>query len=379
MSKDAVSRHVSGGHISELIALAADAERSARADTLLDRIEDLQARTLAILEASEETREHGTALSAIREARRNLELIGEVTKKLNRTPTLNLHLNAEWIELRTVILEALAPHLEARESVLRAIERAGNGRWTLAAISGSPSTAVAFAEELGIFPDPWQHDLLRSQSGRTLLNCSRQSGKSTMAALIGLHRALYHPGSLVLILAPAERQAKETFSKVADLYRKAGHSTPPDSSRKLGLELEGGSRIEALPGSERTVRGFSGVDLLILDEAARVDDGLYYATRPMLAVSGGALIMLSSPAGRRGVFFEEWTEGAGWERYEVPAAECPRITPAFLEEERRSLPRRVFDQEYNCVFNEVDDAAFAYDDVAAAITADVTPLFGEAG
>src|SRR5215213_5908236 len=67
VSKDAISRHVSGGHISELIALAADAERSAQADTLLDRIEDLQARTLAILEASEETREHGTALDELRE------------------------------------------------------------------------------------------------------------------------------------------------------------------------------------------------------------------------------------------------------------------------------------------------------------------------
>jgi hypothetical protein len=128
LSKTAVSRHVTGGHISELLSLAADAKRSAQADTLLDRIEDLQARTLAILEASEETREHGTALSAIREARRNLELIGEVTKELNRTPTLNLHLNAEWIELRTAIVEALEPHLEARESVLRAIERAGNDR-----------------------------------------------------------------------------------------------------------------------------------------------------------------------------------------------------------------------------------------------------------
>jgi predicted transcriptional regulator len=128
LSKTAVSRHVTGGHISELLSLADDAERSAQADTLLDRIEDLQARTLAILESTEETREHGTALSAIREARRNLELIGEVTKELNRTPTLNLHLNAEWIELRTAIVEALEPHLEARESVLRAIERAGNDR-----------------------------------------------------------------------------------------------------------------------------------------------------------------------------------------------------------------------------------------------------------
>src|SRR5829696_4789218 len=127
LSSTAVSRHVTGGHISELIALAADAERLARADTLLDRVENLQARTLAILEASEETREHGTALSAIREARRNLELIGEVTKELNRAPTLNLHLNAEWIEIRTAILHALEPYSEARESVLRAIGSVRNG------------------------------------------------------------------------------------------------------------------------------------------------------------------------------------------------------------------------------------------------------------
>jgi hypothetical protein len=127
LSSTAVSRHVTGGHISELIALAADAERSARADTLLDRIEDLQARTLAILETSEETREHGTALSAVREARRNLELIGEVTRELDRTPILNIHLNAEWIELRTAILRALEPHPEARESFLMALTSVSNG------------------------------------------------------------------------------------------------------------------------------------------------------------------------------------------------------------------------------------------------------------
>src|SRR5215211_8078589 len=128
LSKTAVSRHVTGGHISELLSLAADAERAARADSLLDRIEDLQARTLAILEASEETREHGTALSAIREARRNLELIGEVTKELDRTPSFNLHLNPEWLEIRTAIVVALDPHPEAKDAVVRAIESVGNGR-----------------------------------------------------------------------------------------------------------------------------------------------------------------------------------------------------------------------------------------------------------
>jgi hypothetical protein len=127
VSKDAVSRHVSGGHISELIALAADAERAAQADTLLDRIEALQSRTLAILEATEETSEHRIALAAIGEARRNLELIGEVTKELDRTPTFNLHLNPEWIELRTVIVQALEPHPEARQSFLQALGSVGNG------------------------------------------------------------------------------------------------------------------------------------------------------------------------------------------------------------------------------------------------------------
>ena len=208
------------------------------------------------------------------------------------------------------------------------------------------------------------------------MNCCRQSGKSTTAGVIALHRALYHPGSLVLILAPAERQAKETFGKVAQAYHRLGHSVTPDSYRKLGMQLANGSRIEALPGSEKTIRGFSGVDLLVLDEASRVEDGLYFAVRPMLAVSGGALIMLSTPAGRRGVFFEEWTEGVGWERYAVPAEECPRISEAFLEEERRSLPRRVFDQEYRCVFTETEDAVFSVEDVAGALDPSVTPLFG---
>jgi hypothetical protein len=237
---------------------------------------------------------------------------------------------------------------------------------------------VAFARALGLEPDPWQEDLLRSTSDRVLLNCCRQSGKSTMAALIALHRALFRPDSLCLILAPAQRQAKETFGKVADMYRRLGHSVVPDSYRKLGMQLTNGSRIEALPGTEKTIRGFSGVDLLIMDEAARVDDGLYFAVRPMISVSRGSLLMLSTPAGRRGIFFEEWTEGLGWQRFEITAEECPRISETFLAEERRSLPARIYRQEYECSFEDVEDAVFAYEDVQAAISTEVTPLFGEA-
>jgi Terminase large subunit, T4likevirus-type, N-terminal len=238
---------------------------------------------------------------------------------------------------------------------------------------------VSFAERLGLEPDPWQEQLLRSTSERVLLNCCRQSGKSTMTAVIALHRALYHPGSLILCLAPALRQSQELFGKVLGFYRDLGRLVKSAAERKLSLELENGSRIVTLPGSEKTIRGFSGTSLLVLDEAARIEDELYFAVRPMLAVSGGALMMLSTPYGKRGVFYEEWTGGHGWERYEVPANQCPRISEGFLEEERASLPPFIFRQEYECSFEETEDRVFTTDLIDRALTDEVKPLFGMGG
>jgi Terminase large subunit, T4likevirus-type, N-terminal len=235
---------------------------------------------------------------------------------------------------------------------------------------------AAFARVLELEPDGWQEELLRSTSDRVLLNCSRQSGKSTMTAVIALHRALYHPGSLILCLAPALRQSQELFGKVLGFYRDLGRPVTPQAERKLSLELENGSRIVTLPGSEKTIRGFSGTSLLVLDEAARVEDGLYFAVRPMLAVSGGALMMLTTPYGKRGVFYEEWTGGRGWERYEVPASECPRIPPEFLEQERATLPPFIHRQEYECSFEETEDQVFTTDLIDRAVTDEVQPLFG---
>jgi hypothetical protein len=236
---------------------------------------------------------------------------------------------------------------------------------------------VSFAESLGVVPDDWQRDLLRSASDRILLNCSRQSGKSTISAILALHRALYYPGSLVL--APALRQSQELFSKLGEFYSALGEPLKKYGERRLSLELTNGSRVVTLPGTERTIRGYSGADLLLVDEAARVDDELYFSIRPMLAVSSGSLILASTPYGKRGAFHEEWTEGSGWQRFEIPATRVPRISEEFLAEERRSLPARVFRQEYLCSFEDTDDAVFSFEDVTGAITEEVTPLFGIEG
>ncbi len=251
-------------------------------------------------------------------------------------------------------------------------------RLALAADLAMSLDPVRLSQTVGIDPDPWQARLLRSTSRRLLLNCSRQSGKSTTTGVLALHTALYDPGALVLLLSPGERQSGELFRKCLAVYRALGKPVPARSIGALHMELENGSRIVALPGKEETTRSFSGVALLAIDEAARVPDDLYKSVRPMLAVSGGRLICMSTPFGKRGFFYESWISEEAWERFEIPAAQCPRIPLSFLAEEKRVLGPWWFEQEYCCTFGETTGQVFSYDDVMASVSPDVAPLFAPA-
>lgn len=229
----------------------------------------------------------------------------------------------------------------------------------------------------GLSPDPWQRSLFASTSRRVLLLCSRQSGKSTSTAAMVLAECLNTPKTLVLLVCPAERQSKEyLYDKVKPLYAAADSPVGLVGESTLHLEFTNGSRILALPGNTKTLRGYSGASLIVLDEAAQIPDALYYTLRPMLAVSGGKLLGMSTPFGKRGWFFEEYTEGGDdWDRVKITADQCPRITPEFLEEERRRLPKAWYDSEYMCVFSETVDSVFAYSDIQAALSNEVEPLF----
>jgi hypothetical protein len=239
--------------------------------------------------------------------------------------------------------------------------------------------SVTFARSLGVDPDPWQQELLLSTEKRIILNCSRQSGKSTITAILALHHALNNFASLVLILSPSQRQSAELFKKVMGFYVDLGRPIVSETETALTLQLTNKSRIVSLPGKEKTVRGYSGVSLLIIDEAAQVDDDLYYSVRPMLAVSQGRLILLSTPFGKRGFFFKEWSESEAWKKIKITAWECPRIAPKFLEEERLAFGEWWFRQEYECEFSENVDAYFSYEEIRDSISADVKPLFAPDG
>lgn len=222
---------------------------------------------------------------------------------------------------------------------------------------------VIMAKNAGIELDPWQARLVRSKASRILVNCSRQSGKSTTVSIVADHTAFYEDDSPILLLSPSLRQSIELFRKCLDVYRALDKPVPADSENKLSLELENGSRIISLPGKEGTVRGISKVKLLIIDESSRVPDELYKSVRPMLAVSGGRLIQMSTPFGTRGFFYEAYKNRKNWDYYEVPATDCPRITPEFLEEEKKEMGEFWFNQEYMCQFMDSVSSAFRSEDI----------------
>ena len=197
-----------------------------------------------------------------------------------------------------------------------------NAPWLVEAFDG-----VAFARRnLGFEPDAQQRLILGKRVRRGLLNCSRQWGKSTVAAAKAVHLAAITPGSLVLVVSPSARQSAEFVRKAGGFVQCLGIRQRGDGDNENSLALPNGARIVGLPSTEGTVRGFSAVSLILIDEAARVSDDLYKAVRPMLAVGGGDLWLMSTPAGKRGFFYEEWANGGErWERVSVKAEECERI------------------------------------------------------
>jgi hypothetical protein len=231
------------------------------------------------------------------------------------------------------------------------------------------------AADVGLVLDDWQAALMRSTAPRVLLCCARQTGKSTVASLMAISTATMQAGALVLLVSPSQRQSGELFRTLMRYLRTLPGASEIRAESALRVELANGSRIVALPGDERTIRGFAGAALIVLDEAARVEDKLLGAIRPMLATSQGRLIALSTPAGKRGFFYEAWHGDKSWHRVRVPASECPRITKQFLDEELRELGLQRFAEEYNLEFIEDGDQVIRTEFFERAISREVSRLW----
>jgi Terminase large subunit, T4likevirus-type, N-terminal len=233
---------------------------------------------------------------------------------------------------------------------------------------------LAFWRAAGIGePLPWQERALASEAPMQLYNCARQSGKSQVAAALAVHKVLYTPDTLVLMVSRTLDHSGELFMRALKLYRNVGRPVAATSETALSLTLENGSRIVARPGaSDVSVRGYTA-DLLLVDEAARVSNDLYVSATPALARTGGRIVALSTPFGSRGWFYEEWRGDEGWDRYRITADDLPHdwYLPSkdeFLARERRRLGEWWFRQEYFAEFLDAQTQAFRREDIEAAFS-----------
>ena len=241
---------------------------------------------------------------------------------------------------------------------------------TPAQITSYPADPCEFAANCLHFElDDLQSEILRNPSRRVILNCTRQWGKSTLAAIKALHHALCNPGTLTCVACPSARQSAELVRKIARFAATLGIARRGDGANDISLVFPNGSRVVGLPGRESTVRGFSSVSLLIVDEASYVPEEIYHALRPMLAtVPDNQIWLISTPGERQGFFFDTWlSAGAEWTKIAVPGDQCKRIPPEFLAEERQRMPEQKFRKEYLCQFVDSEDAVFSSDLVRAAV------------
>lgn len=219
-------------------------------------------------------------------------------------------------------------------------------------------------------PDPWQRDVLSDPCSDWILNCSRQSGKSTVAEAQAVWEAQC-AGSFVLVVSASEAQAYEFFARTLKCYNRLRVVEPIEEPTKSQLLLSNGGRILALPNNEKTVRVYSNVGRIIIDEASRVPDTLYGAVSPMLAVAKGRKTLLSTPFGKRGFFYKAWTEGIGWRRKKIPWNLCPRISKSFIESELREHGQLWVEQEYECQFLDLVSGIFDVEAFAGLVDSSV--------
>jgi hypothetical protein len=262
-----------------------------------------------------------------------------------------------------------------------------------------------YVRSVGLEPFEWQIEATNPSSNRLLLLAARQSGKSTIVGGPALGQAKHFPRSLALIICPAQDQSKELVKKIEAYMRFDPELPRLRFDNVFEKEFVNGSRIVALPGSERSIRGYSGPRTILIDEAARVEDATFAAAGPMMIGANTRLTLLSTAQGKRGFFWRAWnsTDGewtkimvtVGWwvtdggelvpapsieeikSRYAPPGAKVwysPRHTKEECQSQLDLNGIWWYRQELQCVFHDDAAGVFSMEAFRAALDPELAPM-----
>jgi hypothetical protein len=203
---------------------------------------------------------------------------------------------------------------------------------------------------------------------------ARQVGKTTAASWAIAHTMITEPGSLSVIACPAQRQSAEAVRRTKDCIVKLGLKLKVENVN--GLELDNGSRVLALPGSEDSIRGLTVDGWIVVDEAARVSQDMIAALRPMRAQTKARFVMLSTAWSRTDPFWTTWSkQDSAWIRLKATAEIPGLLDPVFLAQELQDLGEDVFRREYLGVPSGSHVSPFSWDlyDGAVQVRAPLVP------
>ncbi|MDQ3641562.1 MAG: terminase family protein [Actinomycetota bacterium] len=221
----------------------------------------------------------------------------------------------------------------------------------------------------------WRHQLevVRSPARIRAICSGRQAGKSRTLSILALHTAYATAGARVLILSAGEDVAKELLASIAALAQApmlAGSVLDENSGR---LSLSNGSEIISVPASTKQVRGRS-IDLLILDEAAFMDEELWTAARyTVVARPGSKIVMASTPFGRADRFFAVTYRAGlarnrveGYESFHWPSTASPLVDKELLKGWRSTSTDREYRREVLAEWVDDQGAYFTSEELDTA-------------
>jgi len=229
---------------------------------------------------------------------------------------------------------------------------------------------------------PYQKQPLDDIHKRVVMCCGRQIGKTEMVAIKGLYFALMYEKSVVLLLAPNQRQSNILFRRMkmfvnqnSSLFsqNKTIFNIRNEITRETQtvMEFENESEVHALPIAEdgANIRGFTA-RVVIEDEAGYIKDESSSAIMPMLATTKGWLYLVGTPRGVGSNFHKAFEDKKYWHVYHIPSSASPLIDPEFLRKQREELTDLEFRQEYLAEFVSTVGVMFPAEDVDKVIHKD---------
>ena len=218
----------------------------------------------------------------------------------------------------------------------------------------------------GFTPYPKQRavidSIINGNSFYNVMVCGRQSGKSTTLLGLILYYSINKAKSVSLYTAPTYGQINKILVQLMDVLQPTGIIVSANKS-SYEIKLTNGSMIY-FRSTERadSIRGLA-VDYLFCDESQDTNTSDFQKSiLPTITARGKKCVLAGTPK-RKNLFYDYFQMGKSQDfpnhaSYHFPSWESPYVSTEFIEEQKRTLPPKIFSQEFEAKWQENEGSVF---------------------